>query len=140
MDDLTLALVKAVHRKEIERIQAAGKSPSPVAELATVDHTELPQAKPGSLFFLEWNTYRREVGRLLAEGHEGNWLVIKGEAVIGIYDTMEQADAAGLKMVLENKLEKPFALRQVLAREPILKLRGYNRPWPNSPFQLAQTA
>jgi hypothetical protein len=140
MDDQTLALVKAVHQKEIERLRASGEMPLPRPEPTTVPYTELPEAKPGSLFFHEWNTYRREVGRLLAEGHEGKWLVIKGEVILGIYDTMQQADSAGLAMVLENKIEKPFALRQVLAREPILKLRGYNRPWPNSSFQLAQTA
>ncbi len=139
-DDQTLALVKAVHQKEIERLQATGESPLPAPEPATVSYTDLPEAKPGSIFFLEWNTYRREVGRLLAEGSEGKWLVIKGEVILGIFDTMQQANSAGLALIIANKIERPFALRQVLAKEPILKLRGYNLPWPSSPFQLAETA
>lgn len=138
--DQTLALVRSVHRKEIERLQAAGESPLRASAPATVPYTELPEANPGSLFFHEWNTYRREVERLLAEGHEGKWVAIKGEAVLGIFDTVQQADSVGLAMVLEGKIEEPFALRQILANEPILNLRGYNRPWPNSPFQLARTA
>jgi hypothetical protein len=139
-DDQILALVKAVHRKEIERLQAAGKSLLAPPEPAVVPHTELPEAKPGSVFYHEWNTYRREVGRLLAEGNEGKWLVIKGDAILGIFDTMQQANSAGLALIIENKIKRPFALRQVLAKEPILKLRGYNLPWPSSPFPPAQTA
>jgi hypothetical protein len=42
-----------------------------------VHYTELAKAKQGDTFFHEWNGYRREVGRLLAEGQEGRHVLIK---------------------------------------------------------------
>jgi hypothetical protein len=43
----------------------------------------------------EATTYRREVGRLLAEGHAGRHALIKGEEVISIWDTQRDALQAG---------------------------------------------
>jgi hypothetical protein len=43
----------------------------------------------------EAETYRREVGRLLAEGHAGRHALIKGDAVISIWDTQRDALQAG---------------------------------------------
>src|SRR5258705_169396 len=55
----------------------------------TIPYTELAAAEPGSPLAVEWEFYRREVGRLLAEGNEGRFVLIKGEAVIGLFDTWE---------------------------------------------------
>jgi hypothetical protein len=142
MEDPTLVLVQEVHRKESERLRAEGKLKLPFepAKPATIPYTQLRPFKPDEVFYLEWNTYLREVGRLLAEGLEGKWLLVKGESILGVFDTMQQADSSGLSLVLEAKIEKPYMLRQVLAEEPILKLRGYNLPWRHYPFQPARTA
>jgi hypothetical protein len=51
----------------------------------TIHYTELPPAAPGSQLAAEWETYRREVARLIAEGHEGKWVLIKQDDIIGIF-------------------------------------------------------
>jgi len=88
----------------------AGKRP-------TIHWSELPEDKSGSTLALEWNTYRREVGRLLTEGHEGEWLLIKGEDIIGIWSNEEAAYA----VALERYLMQPVFIHQVLTDEPILR-------------------
>jgi hypothetical protein len=40
-------------------------------------------------------TFRRELPRLLAEGHEGRVALVKGDKVISIWDTFEDACQAG---------------------------------------------
>jgi hypothetical protein len=92
-----------------------------------VHYTALPEAKPGEALYLEWNTYRRIVGRLLAEGNEGRFVLIKGEEVLGLYDTREAARAAGLARFL---LE-PFLVKPLCVEEPPLRVRGVNFPWPS---------
>ena len=52
----------------------------------TIHFSTLPDGKPGSNN-QDWNVYRREVGRLLAEGNEGRWVLIQGEEIVGIWDT-----------------------------------------------------
>jgi hypothetical protein len=44
----------------------------------------------------EWGLFRRERPRLLAEGHEGRWALIKGEELVGLFDTRDEARNAGL--------------------------------------------
>jgi len=43
----------------------------------------------------EAETYRREVGRLLAEGHAGRHVLIKGDEIVSIWDTQRDALQAG---------------------------------------------
>jgi hypothetical protein len=40
-------------------------------------------------------TYRRELPRLLAEGHEARFVLIKGDKIISIWDTSQDAYQAG---------------------------------------------
>jgi hypothetical protein len=40
-------------------------------------------------------TYRRELPRLLAEGHAERFVLIKGDEVIGVWDTSDDAYQAG---------------------------------------------
>ncbi len=87
-------LVYRIHR------EAAARLPNPPLTdrpRPTIPYTELPEVKPGDVFYLEWNLYRCEVGRWLAEGHEGQWVLIKGEAVTGFYETRAAARAEGRK-------------------------------------------
>jgi hypothetical protein len=130
------ALVEQMHREAVEQFQAerkrldeltdrlhreaaaqAGQAPLPPAAAPTVHFTELPEAKPDSPLYQEWNTYRREVGRLLAEGSEGRHVLIKGEQVIGLWDTHDAAMMAGY----QRFPGQPFLVHQVQERERVLR-------------------
>jgi hypothetical protein len=39
----------------------------------TISHTDLPEAGAADMLHEEWNTYRREAARLLAEGVRSNY-------------------------------------------------------------------
>src|SRR5207237_10365756 len=90
----------------------------------TIRHNKLPPAPAGSPLAIEWNTYCREVVRLLAEGQEGKFLLLKGEEILGVYDTWAAAREAGLK----RYLLEPFLVQQIRAEEPVLRVRGYSLP------------
>jgi hypothetical protein len=119
------ALVVRLHREAAE--QARTQPPPPPAEPRGVHYTELSEAKPGEPFADEWNTYRREVGCLLDAGQEGRFVVIKGREILGVYETWDEARDAGLK---RYPLES-FFTKQIQTREPFLRVRGYNFPWPS---------
>jgi hypothetical protein len=93
-------------------------TPQPRREERQMIHwSELPEDTTGNAHARNWNFYRREVGRLLAEGHEGRWVVVKGEQIIGIWDTQEEAFAD-----LYRRYQNVQALvHQVLEREPLLR-------------------
>ena len=55
-----------------------------------IPFSQPPPAEPDSRIAEESETYRREVGRLLAEGHEGRFAVIKAGRVVGLFDTCEE--------------------------------------------------
>ena len=92
----------------------------------TIHYTELSEAPPGEELSGEWNTHRREVGRLLAEGHAGKFVLIKESQIIGLYDTWDAARKAGLRLYLME----PFMVHEVRAEEPLRRVRGYTIPWP----------
>jgi hypothetical protein len=140
-------LVEAMFRAALEREQqqqpaqplidhvpgeAAEESPRiPPLSLGAplgVPCTELLEAQPGQALAEEWNTYRREVGRLLAEGQDGRHVLIKGTEIVGIFDTFDAAHEAGL----QRYLREPFFVHPIRAEEPYLRLRGINYPWPSS--------
>ncbi len=91
-----------------------------------IHHTELPEARPGDALYQEWSTYRREAARLLVEGQEGKFVLIKGGQVVGLHDTWDAAREAGLRLYLLQ----PFLVQQVRSEEPVLRLRGYSLPCP----------
>jgi hypothetical protein len=109
------ALVERVHREALEQGRF---EPLPPYERPTIHYTELPPAQPDSPLCLEWSFYRREVGRLLAEGQEGRFLLIKGEEIIGIWDTEEEARA-----VAHTRYPmQPYLIQRILTREPLLRV------------------
>ena len=122
MSDPAEDLVLRLSREEAERIRPAPPASSRPPERATIPFTQLPDGPPGSPITTEWNFYRRIVGRLLEEGREGQWLLIKHEEIVGIWDT--EADANAVR--LERFLMQPVLMKQILAQEPILRI-GYNR-------------
>jgi hypothetical protein len=50
---------------------------------------------PDSPIRTEWAFFCRELPRLLAEGHEGRWVLIKGEEIIGFFDNRLEARRVG---------------------------------------------
>jgi hypothetical protein len=104
-------LVARVHREAWERYRQ--QPPPPPKERPTIHYTELPPAKPGEDLAEEGETYRREVGRLLAEGNEGRYILIKGQQIIGIWDKRDDA----LSMGYEKFLLQPFLGHQIQERE-----------------------
>jgi hypothetical protein len=94
----------------------------------TIPYTELAPAEPGDPLAAEWETYRREVGRLLSEGREGQFVLIKDETIIGFYDTEDAARAAGL----ERYLGEPFLVHQVRSREPLIRVPFWFHLWHGS--------
>lgn len=117
-------LVVRAHREAVERYRQ--QPPPPPPEPPTIHYTELPPARPGEDLFLEWETYRREAGRLLAAGNEGRYVLIKGEQIIGIWDREEDALAAAY----HKFLLQPFFVHQIQERERLLRVRVPRR-WPS---------
>jgi hypothetical protein len=114
------ALVESAHQEAVEHARG---QPLPVSEPASLHYTELPAASSGSPLRQEWEIYRREAGRLLAEGHEGRHVLIKGEQIIGLWDTHAEALAAGY----ERFPGQPFLVHQVREREPLLRCISVHR-------------
>ncbi len=92
----------------------------------TIPYSKLPEAGPGDVLYQEWNTYRREVARLLAEGHAGQFVLIKGQQVVAVHATWKAAREAGLRLYLRE----PFLVQQVCVEEPVLRLRESSLPCP----------
>lgn len=94
---------------------AEGGAPGP-AQPATVPHTKLPEEEPKDSAARDWNCYLRGIGRLLAEGHAGRWVVIHDAAIVGIWETEKEARA----IAAARFLMRPVLIHQVQEREPIL--------------------
>jgi hypothetical protein len=64
----------------------------------------------------ELETYRRELPRLLKEGHEGEYALVYGDQVDSLWPTDKAAYEAGCaRFGLE-----PFLVKQVLRTEPVI--------------------
>ena len=92
-----------------------------------VPYADLPEASPDQPLAQEWNTYRKQVGRLLAEGLAGKHVLIKGNDLVGTFETFDAALAAGVQRFLLG----PFLVHEIREEEPNLRIRGVNLPWPN---------
>jgi hypothetical protein len=112
------ALLEQIHRQAI-----AQGLVQPLPQLEPF--TELPEDTSDGPIAGEWNFYRCEVGRLLAAGHEGRWVLIKGDEIVGIWNTEEEAE----RIRLQKYLMQPILLKQICVREPILRGGGYHRRW-----------
>jgi hypothetical protein len=101
-------------------------SPSLGRPRQTVHWSELAEDTSGTPAAKDWNAYLREVGRLLAQGHEGKWVLIKGAEIIGIWDTEEEAN----QVRLQGFLGKDVLVHQILTHEPLLRGPTYLRSCP----------
>ena len=124
--DLVLRMV----REEMERLkrEPPPPAPSPPAPLITIPHTELKERPLRYAADAGWNVYVREVGRLIAEGNEGKWVVIAESRILGVYDTIRAAH----RVIGEGNFTWPTTVKQILSREPLLYAPiGRYRPCPN---------
>jgi len=94
-------------------------------ERPTIPASELPPAAPNNSTAAEWETYRSQVTAWLAQGREGQFVLIKGSEVVGFWDAEEAALSGGYKRFLMQ----PFLVHQVRSREPLFRI-GYNRGCP----------
>jgi hypothetical protein len=123
-------VIARLHREAAAR---GSEHPAPTEEPPTVHYTELPEAKPDSPLYREWNTYRREVGRLLAEGLGGRHVLIKDEEILGTWATHDEAMTAGY----QRFLGQPFLVHRVEERERVLRCVTVQR-CPNLRLQFRQ--
>jgi hypothetical protein len=108
MDNLTdQQLVEAFHEAAIRRA-------TPI-----FDVPDMPADQPGAA---EFNAFKREVPRLMAEGHKGRFALIKGDRIHSIWDTQRDAIHAGQERFGQER----FTVQQVLWYLPRLRW-GYRR-------------
>lgn len=107
-------------------VEASAALIPPANEPQMIHYTELPPAQPHSPLTKEWDFYRREVARLLADGHEGRFVLIKGEELIGIWDTEKEAEA----VAHQRYWRQPCLIHQVRSCEPLLHLSTRLQRWP----------
>jgi hypothetical protein len=94
-----------------------------------IHYTEAIPEPPESPIYQECMTFRREMPRLLAEGHEGKIALIKGDEVIGIFEDELEAEKIGR----EKYLMQPFMVQPILEWEPVFYMFGHFKPCHTSP-------
>ena len=85
MPDEGSNLVQRLHEQAINHLRK--EAGLPPAQPQTPVRIDLPDAPPGSPVAAEWNLYRHEVGRLLAEGSRGRVALVKVGQPITVWDT-----------------------------------------------------
>jgi hypothetical protein len=85
-----------------------------------IHYTELGPARPDDPNGLAWETYRREVARLIAEGHEGKYVLLHDDEIAGIYESWEDAKREGLLRFCVNG--RHSMIRHILTYEATIKL------------------
>jgi hypothetical protein len=82
------------------------------------DIEPLWELRPDSPLKVEWELFRRERPRLLAEGHEGRWVLVKGQELVGVFDTWEEAGRVGVqKFGVVSMLVQQICRRHKLLRQ-----------------------
>jgi hypothetical protein len=82
-----------------------------------IHFTKLVPAEPDSAQVTEWEVFRRELPRLLAEGHEG-------EEIIGLWDDERFALAEGRRLFPRQHI----AVQLVAEWQPLI-VRAGSRRW-----------
>ena len=101
---------------------ALARTPLPRIDHPTIHYSKLGKIDPKSRHSQEWNFYRREAGRLIAEGFEGKWLLIKREEILECCDSPEEARSTAQSRPDSEEI----LVKQVLTFEPLYHV-GYNR-------------
>jgi hypothetical protein len=125
MKEEELQRIEQQYRQESK--PARRTQPPPSSQQPTIHYTELAEDTSEGRIAREWNFYRGQIGRLLAEGHEGKWVLIKGEEVVGIWDTEEKAN----QVRVQRFLKEDVLIHQILTCEPVLRGPTSVRLWRN---------
>lgn len=88
-----------------------------LAELPTIHFTKMADQAADSPIYEEVKTFRRELPRLLAEGHEGKWVLIKGDKIVGLFESLDEGYCRGRKLYLLQ----PFIVQPVSEQQPLLR-------------------
>lgn len=84
----------------------------------TIPYTEAPPFPPDFPFAAEWETLRRAMPQLLAEGHEGHSALIRGGTIVGVYADREEALTEGLRRFPDGQ----YIVPEIRSRIRIVKL------------------
>ena len=84
-----------------------------MSETVPSSSTAPPRAQ--DILAVELATYDRELPRLLAEGAERRWVLIKDSEVVGTWDTFETT----IQIAYGRFGHVPFLVQQVLALQPV---------------------
>jgi hypothetical protein len=111
----------------MSRVEHEQRAPGPhqaaVARGTRID--EIPDIPAGEPFAEEWRAFKRQVHRLVSEGKTGKFAVLNGDQLVGVWDTLSDADLAG---------RREFGGAPFLVQEIQLYLKpmrwGYFRPCP----------
>jgi len=101
----------------------------------SMHHSELRPHSEDHPLYEEWEVYRREVGRLIADGNEGKFCLISGGCVVGIYDREDVAQCTGYHILHPSR----FLVHQIAEREPAYRMLHLFR-CRISPTSLRRTA
>lgn len=85
-----------------------------------IHYTELAPAVPDSPLAQEWETFRRALPGLLAQGLEGKHVLIVGEEVVSVWDTFSEALADGRRRFPN----RPIAAQLVSEWQPVIRPTG----------------
>ena len=118
MNDEGRKLVLQMVREEMERLKTEPPPPSvpKPAPPTSIHYTELTEDRSNDPAAQGWNVYVREVGRLIAEGNEGKWIVIAEGRIIGLYETRPEATC----VTAGGKFSWPCILKQIKVQEPLM--------------------
>jgi hypothetical protein len=84
-----------------------------------IHYSELKPFKTEGLCMDECETYLREVGRLIAEGHEGKHVLIHGQEIIGFFESDDEAHSEGYRRYLGMKA---LLVHQIRTFEPVIRV------------------
>ena len=87
--------------------------------LPTIHYTQMPASRADSPTYRESETFRRELPRMLAEGHEGKWALIKGDEVVELFMSFDDGYRAGR----QRYQFQPFIVQPVREWQPVMRLR-----------------
>lgn len=84
---------------------------------------QVPDISDGEPLACEWRTFKREIYRLIGEGHAGRFALVKGDELVRVYDTLQEADLNGRALFGSE----PFLVQEI---QLYLKTQrwGYYRP------------
>ena len=112
-------------QQQREMVLSGAIKPLPQPEPPTIHYTELQESPADKRGAADWNLYRRIVGQLIAEGHEGRWVLIHGGELVGIWDTEEEVDRERLSRFLMQDV----LMKQIRTRERLLRGWQWRSRW-----------